>query len=462
MIRLFGHYLLRSILLLAVIETCVLVVTAYAALEVRLSLAGLSSRGFTDPAANLAIFVVTLQLVMLALGLYQRETCRDFRNTVFTLLAAFLVAALILALIFYLVPSIAIWRSIFVIALFMAFIGILTVRVLFITLVDLERFKRRVLVLGAGGLAAKIAALDDDSRVQGFICVGFVRMGETEQDIADCIERADIDSLRDYAAENDVDEIVTAMSERRANMPLRELLNCRLAGVRISDYSGFIEREAGMVDLDGFVPSWLIYSEGSTAGPARLFVKRAIDLGSSLILLVLTAPIMLITALAIAVTSPGPVLYRQERVGQGGKTFTLNKFRSMRADAESDSGPQWADQNDPRVTAVGRVIRKLRIDELPQIINVLKGDMSFVGPRPERPFFVEEIAREVPYFLERHAVRPGITGWAQVNYPYGATIEDAKQKVQFDLYYIKNFSVFLDILTLIRTIRVVLFSAGAR
>ncbi len=462
MIRLFGYYMPRSILLLALIETAVLAGAAYAALPLRLSLAGLSPTVFSDPVPTLAIFVLTVQIVMLVLGLYQRETCRDFRNTIVTIFAAFPLAALILALIFFFFPSIAVWRSIFVIAFFLSLAGVLVSRALFLAVVDMERFRRRVMVLGAGRLAKRILDLQSNTRAQGFTCVAFIRMGEEETQVPEFVEREDVQSLQAFAREHDVDEIVTAMEERRVNMPLRDLLECRLAGIRISDYSGFIEREAGKVDLDGFVPSWLIYSEGSTAGPARLFVKRTVDLISSGILMVVTVPFMLITAIAIAVTSPGPVLYRQERVGQGGEPFTLFKFRSMLEDAESQDGPKWAEERDPRITPVGNIIRKLRIDELPQIINVLKGDMSFVGPRPERPFFVEQIAQEVPYYLERHTVRPGITGWAQVNYPYGASIEDAKQKVEYDLYYIKNFSFFLDILTLIRTIRVVLFPSGAR
>ena len=222
-----------------------------------------------------------------------------------------------------------------------------------------------------------------------------------------------------------------------------------------------MERETGTVDLDGVVPSWLIYSQGSTEAQIRLLIKRVIDLFASLVLVTLTAPVVLVAALLVRVTSPGPVLFRQERVGQHGRTFMLYKFRSMRVDAEA-GGPKWASENDPRVTAVGRVIRKLRIDELPQIFNVLKGDMSFVGPRPERPMFVDDLAQQLPYYAERHTVRPGITGWAQVNYPYGASVEDAFQKAQYDLYYIKNFSVFLDILILIKTIRVILFGSGAR
>jgi sugar transferase (PEP-CTERM system associated) len=286
-------------------------------------------------------------------------------------------------------------------------------------------------------------------------------MGQETGTVQPVHDRSEIGSLRDFALANQVDEIVTAMEERRGNLPVRDLLDCRLAGIQITDYAAFMERETGKVDLDGFVPSWLIFSQGSTEAQIRLLIKRVMDLAASAVLVTITAPVVLVTAILIRLTSPGPVLYRQERVGQHGRLFMLYKFRSMRTDAEAD-GPKWAMENDPRVTPVGRVIRKLRIDELPQIFNVLKGDMSFVGPRPERLVFVEDLARQLPYYAERHTVRPGITGWAQVNYPYGASFEDAKQKAQYDLYYIKNFSVFLDILILIKTIRVILFGSGAR
>ena len=461
MIRVFGHYLSRAVLGLALFETGVLFASIYAAQYLRLSLVGLSGDSLNDPALEYVIFVAAIQMVMLILGLYQRDTWRSLRQTVVTLTAAFALSALILALLFFLYPPIALWRSIFVAGVIVAFLAILLVRVLFLGVLDLNLFKTRLLVLGAGNLAGRIAEVEQAARSRGFSGISFVRMGQETGAVGQVHERSEIGSLRDFALANQVDEIITAMEERRGNLPVRDLLDCRLAGIQITDYAAFMERETGKVDLDGFVPSWLIFSQGSTEAQIRLLIKRAIDLAASAVLVTMTAPIVLVTAILIRVTSPGPVLYRQERVGQHGRPFMLYKFRSMRMDAESD-GPKWAEENDPRVTAIGRVIRKLRIDELPQIFNVLKGDMSFVGPRPERRVFVEDLARQLPYYAERHTVRPGITGWAQVNYPYGASVEDAKQKAQYDLYYIKNFSVFLDILILIKTIRVILFGSGAR
>ncbi|MEN3974101.1 TIGR03013 family XrtA/PEP-CTERM system glycosyltransferase [Emcibacter sp. SYSU 3D8] len=461
MIRIFGHYLSRAVLGLALFETFVLLGALYGAQSLRLSISGLGDSSLDDPTAEYAIFVVTIQTVMLILGLYQRDTWRSLRQTVVTLTAAFVLSTLVMALLFFLYPPVALWRSIFVSGIVVAFIAILLVRLIFIGVLDLDLFKSRVLVLGAGKLAERIAGVQQGARSRSFSEISFLRMGHEAGNVSPVHQLAEIPSLRDFALEKQVDEIVTAMEERRGALPVRELLDCRLAGIRITDYAAFMERETGKVDLDGFVPSWLIYSQGSTEAQIRLLIKRGIDLLASLVLVTLTAPVVLLAALLVRLTSPGPVLFRQERVGQHGRTFMLYKFRSMRVDAEA-GGPKWASENDPRVTAVGRVIRKLRIDELPQIFNVLKGDMSFVGPRPEQPKFVADLARQLPYYAERHTVRPGITGWAQVNYPYGASVEDAWQKAQYDLYYIKNFSVFLDILILIKTIRVILFGTGAR
>jgi sugar transferase (PEP-CTERM system associated) len=225
----------------------------------------------------------------------------------------------------------------------------------------------------------------------------------------------------------------------------------------ITDYSTFWERETGKVDLDTLHPSWMIFSDGFVGGPTQAAIKRAFDILSGAIILILTLPIACLTAIAVRLESPGGVFYRQERIGLNGRPFMLLKFRSMRADAEKDGVPKWAQVNDERITRIGSFIRKVRIDEIPQVVNVLKGDMSFIGPRPERPFFVEELRQVIPYYAERHRVKPGISGWAQLNYPYGASIEDAKEKFQYDLYYIKNYSLFLDLIVLIQTVRVIVW-----
>ena len=240
------------------------------------------------------------------------------------------------------------------------------------------------------------------------------------------------------------------------------MLQCRIAGIHVIDYLDFIERETEAVDLNALQPGWLIFSDGFRRSLLRRVCKRSFDIVSSLSLLLFTLPLLLLAALLIVIESPGPVLYRQQRVGLGGRPFVLLKLRSMRADAEKDGAPRWAQAGDHRVTRVGRFIRRARIDELPQLWNVLLGDMSFVGPRPERPVLVDDFCQQIPFYSERHCVKPGITGWAQTNYPYGASLEDARNKLSYDLYYAKNHGLFLDLIILLQTIRVILWADGSR
>jgi sugar transferase (PEP-CTERM system associated) len=324
--------------------------------------------------------------------------------------------------------------------------------------------KRRVLVLGNGTQAARIAKLVETGHNDHFIPVSFVDVPHrTTQSRADTLDwsAAETDGLLETGYRLGASEIVVAADDRRG-LPVRELLHCKLAGIKVTDFLDFWERETRTVDLEALKPSWFFYSDGFRCGPVDEFLKRAFDIVVSTSLLALTLPLLAVTACLIKLESPGPVLYRQERVGLHGRVFTILKFRSMRADAETDGRPRWAAKSDPRVTRVGAIIRKLRIDELAQILNVLRGDMSFVGPRPERPFFVAELAKSIPYYAERHWVRPGITGWAQTNFPYGASTEDARRKLTYDLYYIKNRSFFLDVVILLQTVRVIFWNQGAR
>jgi sugar transferase (PEP-CTERM system associated) len=260
-----------------------------------------------------------------------------------------------------------------------------------------------------------------------------------------------------------VDEIILAVRERRGGaLPVADLLECKLNGIRVLELSSFFERENGHLQLDSLNASWMILGDGFHQGMLRDTVKRMFDVVISLTLLSLSLPIMVLTAAAIKLESAGPVFYRQERVGQHSRPFTIFKFRSMRMNAEPDGKPRWAKADDDRTTRVGRIIRKTRIDELPQIFNVFMGDMSFVGPRPERPYFVAELNQQIPYYAVRHTIKPGITGWAQVRYSYGASVDDALEKLQYDLYYVKNHSLFLDLMVLFQTVQVVLWGKGAR
>ncbi|WP_366834227.1 TIGR03013 family XrtA/PEP-CTERM system glycosyltransferase [Rhodoferax sp.] len=270
-------------------------------------------------------------------------------------------------------------------------------------------------------------------------------------------------SLTDIVMDEQVDEIVVALSERRGgSMPLRELLDCKLQGVRVVDIATHFEKTLGQIRLDSVSAGWLIFGEGFEQGFLRAMVKRLFDIVCATLLILLTFPIMLVTAVLIVLESGAPILYLQERVGLNGRLFNVIKFRSMRTDAEKDGKPRWATAADDRVTRVGRIIRKLRIDELPQLFSVLSGDMSLVGPRPERPYFVDKLTQEIPYFAVRQSVKPGVTGWAQVRYQYGASVEDSAEKLQYDLYYVKNHSLFLDLVVLFETVSVVLLGKGAQ
>ena len=326
-----------------------------------------------------------------------------------------------------------------------------------------SRAGSRVLVFGAGPAAQMVGstllAADPLATIVGY----FPGPNEKQSTVppGDCLSTEH--SLTQTARRLGVDEIIVALTERRSgSMPLRELLDCKLAGVRVFDVTTYFERMLGQIRVDFVNAGWLIFGDGFNQGFYRTAIKRVFDILCSLVLIVLAAPLMLATALAIKLESQGPIFYRQERVGASNKTFKVSKFRSMRTDAEKDGKPRWAAAKDDRVTRVGNIIRLLRIDELPQLFNVLSGDMSLVGPRPERPFFVEQLTNEIPYYAVRHSIKPGVTGWAQVRYKYGSTIEDSQEKLQYDLYYVKNHSLFLDCVILFETVGVVLTGKGAR
>jgi sugar transferase (PEP-CTERM system associated) len=299
--------------------------------------------------------------------------------------------------------------------------------------------------------------------VDGVNITGYVAMpGDKQQGEGEDLIFLD-GTLIEYVEEHRIDEVVLAVDDRRAGLPVRDLLDCRMSGIDVVDLLTFFERETGKIRLDIMNPSWLYLSDGFRESTFRRMGKRAFDLGVVLLLLPVVLPIMVIVALAIVLESGGrgPILYTQTRIKENGEPFQIYKFRSMVTDAERDGVARWAIKNDSRITRVGNILRKGRFDELPQLLNVLKGDMSFIGPRPERPEFVEELSKKIPYYDERHRVKPGLTGWAQIRYPYGATEEDGRQKLQYDLYYVKNYSIFLDTLILLQTAEVVLLGKGA-
>lgn len=344
------------------------------------------------------------------------------------------------------------------------FAGMGLVRVLIDQAASMDLFRQRVLVYGGGQRALSVLGLRRRVDRRGFALAGFVDSGEGSIGIPREQIQSVSTSLLDLARELEVDEIVVAVDDRRRAFPIRDLLECRLNGILVTDLVTFLERETGKVRVDVLNPSWIIFADGFRRDPARLVTTRVFDVVASLSVLLIAWPFMLLTALAIKLEDGwrGAVFYRQDRVGLDGRVFRISKFRSMRSDAEKDGAARWAQKSDDRVTRVGAFIRKVRIDELPQLLNVLSGQMSVVGPRPERPEFVETLSESIPYYRERHCVKPGITGWAQLCYPYGSSEHDASEKLQYDLYYVKNHTLFFDVVILFETAETVLFGKGAR
>jgi sugar transferase (PEP-CTERM system associated) len=418
-----------------------------------------------DLAGNLwKVGLVTLvcQLCLYYNDFYDLTLVHSNRELAVRLLQAAGAASIVLAALYFVIPALMIGDGIFVSALFVFMVGIFGWRLLFNTMTRSFHLSERILVVGTGETARKVTRQILDQHDFAYNVIGFIdedpaRIGERIVNPGIIGTAADISRL---ITEQRIDRIIVGLSDRRGKLPVDELLSAKLRGIRVEDVTTTYERVTGKILIDDLRPSWLIFSDGFHVSRLTRSTKRAIDLTLALILAVCAAPFMLLTAVMIALESGFPILYCQERVGESGRTFTLCKFRSMRKDAENGR-PVWATDGDQRVTRVGRFIRLTRLDELPQIWNILRGDMSFVGPRPERPFFVAELAKDIPFYMQRHAVKPGLTGWAQVKYRYGASIEDAMEKLRYDLYYIKHLSVFFDLTIVFDTVKVVLFRKGA-
>jgi sugar transferase (PEP-CTERM system associated) len=370
-------------------------------------------------------------------------------------------AAIILAVLTILFPALTIGGRIFLTSIGLLLVAVPSVRLGLVRLTREAQLEERVLILGTGLKARALAQQIWSQHEFAYRIIGFVDDMPTAGRSDDPLVIGSRTDLPRIIAENRVERIVVSMSDRRGSMPVDDLLQAKVSGVRVEDAATMYERITGKILIDEIKPSWLIFSDGFRASRMTRAVKRGFDVCVAALGLLLAAPLMALTALAIWLESPGPIFYRQERVGANGRHFTLTKFRSMRVDAEQGT-PIWAMEKDDRVTGVGRFIRMTRLDELPQLWNVLKGDMSCVGPRPERPFFVEQLAAEIPFYHTRHVVRPGVTGWAQVKYRYGSSVEDAREKLRYDLYYIKHQSIVFDFTILLDTVRVVLFRQGAK
>lgn len=462
--RVLGHHLRSQILAMAALEAVALFGALYAAAFLRFHGSVDQFAMAHGPLWAQGICIsLTMMMALLSMGMYSSRQRSSAEGQVLRIIASGAFAFAMLALLYYVVPDRWIGRGVLALAVFVGIVFSGAIRLIFSRLVDQNLFKRRVLVYGAGSQAQLIALLRRRSDQRGFYIVGFVKGSEEPQVPSDKLLKHK-GSLLNLCREHEVDEIVVAMDDRRRDFPVQDLLDCRLADIDVIDLPSFLERETGKVRLDAVNPSWLIFGHGFSRSGPRQLTARTLDIIASVALLAFTWPIMLITILAIKIEDgiSAPVFYRQKRVGLDGKPFDVLKFRSMRVDAEKDGKAQWAAQKDRRVTRVGLVSRSIRVDELPQIFNVLNGDMRFVGPRPERPEFVDDLSRKIPFYRERHAVKPGITGWAQLCYPYGASERDAAEKLQYDLYYVKNHNLLFDITILVQTAEVILWRKGSR
>jgi sugar transferase (PEP-CTERM system associated) len=479
MLRIFGHHISQRAILIAVLELTTFIAIYFIAQVLIAQTMAPDQTGLADRKELLPLFCLIAFVSAAACGLYNKEMSSQVAKLVPRLLfvSVLMYGLMLLALVatggasaspqhpeLYYVTTLAIVGGYLVTAFLFRHRS-------FDFTVSKTLLGRRVLVVGAGDCAAKIDYLSGASRspydVVGFVPVKHEALStrlDTKKVLRRAMHRDMQDAparLLDQARALGATEIVVASRVRRA-LPVHALMECKLAGIAVTEFASFWERQTGQIDLEELNLRWLVFCDGFRMSRLLSFIKRSFDIVIALAVLLFTLPITVAAAIAIKLDSAGPLFYRQERVGLNGRVFTIYKFRSMRVDAEKDGVARWAQRNDDRVTRVGRFIRRTRIDEIPQVLNVLLGDMSCVGPRPERPAFVQDLARKIPHYDVRHRIKPGITGWAQINYPYGASDEDARAKLAYDLYYAKNWSLFLDIVILVQTARVVFWPEGVR
>lgn len=461
-IRLNKHYIHLPYLFLGIAEAILLGLSFWAANQ--LVAAADPTRELEYSPLAMVIFAVLLSCCTLSMGVYTALVREGFSSMVLrTLVSFFLLGSLALfvvsALLGGLIPQALIFWGVLI-----STAVVIVTRLVFVKMVDADQLKRRVIIYGAGERAQKLLAdLAPEANALGVKIVGCVPSASEVLAVNPELVIAEPNDWLAYVKSAQISEIVIAPDERRRSggnvFPLSEFLDCKLAGVPSSDALSFCERELGKIDITLLQPSWMLFSDGFKYSKRRSIAKRIFDLTLASLFFLVLWPFMLLTAIAVRLESPGSVLYFQTRVGLNGKSFRIYKFRSMRQDAEKN-GAVWAKKNDARVTRVGAFIRNTRLDELPQLYNVLVGEMSFVGPRPERPEFVVDLAKQIPFYETRHKVKPGLMGWAQLKYPYGASVEDAKNKLQYDLYYTKNHSFLMDMLIMIQTVEIVLLGKG--
>jgi sugar transferase (PEP-CTERM system associated) len=410
---------------------------------------------------NRVVFVAAVMFSSFFVELYRIETGTGWKDIILRITSGVTISFFLLSSLYYLIPSVLVGRGVLVLALVCFGLLQFVWHVFFRIRAKLPVFAKRVLVLGAGPLAERIGDLISSPNSE-YVLAGYVSSAGETVNVPGHAIVGSFEDIFETVKKKKADKVVVSLSERRGVFPLQEMLNCKLSGVRVVDAPSFYEQVTGKLLLENITPSWFIFSHGFRISFLLRITKRAIDVALSFVGLILFLPFFPLVALLIRLDSPGPILFRQKRVGENERIFTVYKFRTMRQDAESATGAVWAQKEDPRVTRLGRFLRKCRIDEIPQLVNVLLGEMSLVGPRPERPEFVAKLKEVVPYYSERHFVRPGVTGWAQVCYPYGASVEDALEKLRYDLYYTKNISLLLDLQVILKTFKVVLSGQGGR
>jgi sugar transferase (PEP-CTERM system associated) len=462
-VKLFDTYVPGRTLLLMISETLLVFSAMIAAVFLRFGTDAEFSLSYEYGFLKVVAVSALCVLCLYYFDLYDSAVLGDPREVLIRLIEVLGIVSLIAALLYYLYPAVRLGRGSFLTGILLVGLSLAASREVFFVLNRSARFADRAVILGDGPLARSLATEVKGRPELGIRLVGYVSLPSLPGSVH--VELPFLGGLEDLPAlvrQKNVKRIMVAIKDRRGSMPMQDLLDLRLQGLSVEDGGKLLERISGKIEVDQLYPSWLIFSEGFRLRPSVLVMQRSIGIVVSIILLLVVLPIIPLVVLLIKATSNGPVLYRQQRVGRRGKIFYCYKFRTMRDDAEADTGPTWACDGDPRITRVGRFLRLVRLDEIPQLWNVLRGDMNFVGPRPERPEFDDWLKREIPYYSLRQVVRPGITGWAQISYSYGASVEQAKEKMRYDLYYIKNMSLSLDLLVIFQTIKTVIFGRGAQ
>jgi sugar transferase (PEP-CTERM system associated) len=463
MVKLFDAYIPARTLFLVLAESFLIFSTMVAAVFLRsgadAELTLTYQQGFLKVAVIAAVCIICLYYC----DLYDSLVISNTGEVITRLIIVLGVVCLVTSILYYIYPPLQLGRGIFLLGIVLVGFALTGSRELFFALNRSALFADPTILLGDGPLARSLAREIQNRHELGMRLVGYIGTPvNSGQEFNGLPSVGRLDSLLELVATKQIKRVVVALQDRRSTLPVRQLLDLRLKGLQVDDGGSLLERISGKIEVDQLHPSWLIFSEGFRLHPRVLVIQRLMGIVASVLLLLLMLPIIPLVALAVKLTSPGPAFYRQKRVGKNGVVFNCYKFRTMRADAEADSGPTWASDSDPRITAVGHFLRIVRLDEIPQLWNVLRGDMNFVGPRPERPEFETPLAKEIPYYYLRRVIRPGITGWAQINCGYGASVEQSKEKMRYDLYYTKNMSLTLDLLIIFQTIKTVIFGRGAR